>query len=151
MASQADLETELLIRGRLDARFPEDAFLGEETGATDFADGQGIWVVDPIDGTQPYVSGLPSWCVSIGFVRDGAILFGMVYAPVARRALRRRGRDSGDAERRAGRAASGAVDPRRDHRRSAIRRGSPPARVPADVRALHRARAACTTATARGR
>ncbi|MBP7001616.1 inositol monophosphatase [Amaricoccus sp.] len=81
MASQADLETELLIRSRLDARFPGDGFLGEETGATAFAPGQGVWVVDPIDGTQPYVSGLPSWCVSIGFVRDGAILFGMVYAP----------------------------------------------------------------------
>ena len=39
-------------------------------------------MVDPIDGTQPYVSGLPSWCVSIGFVRDGRILFGTVYAPL---------------------------------------------------------------------
>ncbi len=81
MVSQADLETELLIKRRLEERFPDDAFLGEETGATEFAEGQGVWVVDPIDGTQPYVSGLPSWCVSIGFVRDGAIHFGMVYAP----------------------------------------------------------------------
>jgi myo-inositol-1(or 4)-monophosphatase len=82
MASQADLETEVLIRARIEARFPGDGFLGEETGATAFGEGQGIWVVDPIDGTQPYVSGLSSWCVSIGFVRDGAILFGMVHAPV---------------------------------------------------------------------
>jgi myo-inositol-1(or 4)-monophosphatase len=81
LASQADLETELLIRGRIEARFPGDGFLGEETGATEFAAGQGIWVVDPIDGTQPYVSGLSSWCVSIGFVRDSSILFGAVYAP----------------------------------------------------------------------
>ena len=92
MASQADLETELLIKRHLKERFPDDAFLGEETGATDFADGQGIWVVDPIDGTQPYISGLPSWCVSIGFVRDGAILFGMVLCARARRDFRRRGR-----------------------------------------------------------
>lgn len=81
LASAADLSTELLIRSRLDARFPDDAFLGEETGSTDFAPGQGIWVVDPIDGTQPYVSGLASWCVSIAFVRDGAIRFGTVFAP----------------------------------------------------------------------
>lgn len=81
LASAADLGTELLIRGRLDERFPEDGFLGEETGATDFSPGQGVWVVDPIDGTQPFVSGLPSWCVSIGFVRDDTILFGAVYAP----------------------------------------------------------------------
>ena len=38
-------------------------------------------MVDPIDGTQPYVSGLSNWCVSLGFVRDGTIAFGMVYAP----------------------------------------------------------------------
>lgn len=81
LASEADLSTELMIRARLDERFPEDGFLGEETGSTDFAPGQGIWVVDPIDGTQPFVSGLPSWCVSIGFVRDDEILFGAVYAP----------------------------------------------------------------------
>lgn len=81
LASAADLSTELLIRRRLDERFPGDGFLGEETGATDFRPGQGIWVVDPIDGTQPFVSGLPSWCVSIGFVQDDAIRFGAVYAP----------------------------------------------------------------------
>ncbi|MBI1173611.1 inositol monophosphatase [bacterium] len=81
MASEADLNTELLIRGRLAEAFAEDAFLGEETGATAFASGQGIWVVDPIDGTQPFVSGLPSWCVSIAFVCNGVVQFGMVYAP----------------------------------------------------------------------
>lgn len=81
MASEADLNTELLIKNRLAAAFPQDAFLGEETGVTDFAPGQGIWVVDPIDGTQPFISGMSSWCVSIAFVRDGAVQFGMVYAP----------------------------------------------------------------------
>lgn len=82
MASEADLNTEVLIRDRLKASFPEDAFLGEETGISSFAPGQGIWVVDPIDGTQPFVSGLPSWCVSIAFVKDDVLQFGMVYAPV---------------------------------------------------------------------
>ena len=43
--------------------------------------GQGIWVVDPIDGTQPFILGMTSWCVSIGFMQDGVIQFGMVYAP----------------------------------------------------------------------
>lgn len=81
VVSEADLNTELLIRERLAAAFPQDAFLGEETGATAFAPGQGIWVVDPIDGTQPFVSGLSSWCVSIAFVCEGAVQFGMVYAP----------------------------------------------------------------------
>ncbi len=81
MASEADLNTELLIKSRLAASWPQDAFLGEETGITDFAEGQGIWVVDPIDGTQPFISGMSSWCVSIAFMMHGKLQFGMVYAP----------------------------------------------------------------------
>ncbi len=81
MVSEADLNTELLIRGRLAEQFPQDAFLGEETGLSTFETGQGIWVVDPIDGTQPFVSGMSSWCVSIAFVKEGGLRFGMVYAP----------------------------------------------------------------------
>lgn len=81
MASEADLETELHIRRRLETVFPGDAFLGEETGTSEIAPGQGVWVVDPIDGTQPFISGMSSWCVSIAFVRDGAVRFGLVYAP----------------------------------------------------------------------
>jgi myo-inositol-1(or 4)-monophosphatase len=81
MASEADLNTELLIRERLKSSFPQDAFLGEETGISAFAADQGIWVVDPIDGTQPFISGMSSWCVSIAFVRSNELQFGMVYAP----------------------------------------------------------------------
>ncbi len=81
MISEADLNTELLIKERLAAGFPEDAFFGEETGISTYAPGQGIWVVDPIDGTQPFISGLSSWCVSIAFVQDNELQFGMVYAP----------------------------------------------------------------------
>jgi myo-inositol-1(or 4)-monophosphatase len=81
LASEADLNTELLIRDRLAEAFPEDAFLGEETGRTNYTKDQRIWVVDPIDGTQPFICGLSSWCVSIAFVQGGELQFGMVYAP----------------------------------------------------------------------
>src|SRR3712207_2114489 len=67
LASEADINTELLIRKRLAEAFPQDAFLGEETEPTSHSEGQGIWVVDPIDGTQPFICGLSSWCVSIAF------------------------------------------------------------------------------------
>lgn len=81
LVSEADLNTELLIRDRIEKRFPDDAFLGEETGLSQFAGDQGIWVVDPIDGTQPFISGLSNWCVSIAFVKSGAVEFGVVFAP----------------------------------------------------------------------
>lgn len=96
LASEADLDVELMIRDRLQSRFPEDAFLGEETGrkaATGLS--SGIWVVDPIDGTQPFVNGMTSWCVSIAYVVDGVLEMGVVAAPARREMfVGRRGRTS---------------------------------------------------------
>jgi myo-inositol-1(or 4)-monophosphatase len=81
LVSEADVEVERLIRDRLAARFPGDAFLGEESGRADVQGAVGIWVVDPIDGTQPFVSDLTSWCVSIGYVHEGRVEMGFLAAP----------------------------------------------------------------------
>ncbi|WP_182084882.1 inositol monophosphatase [Aureimonas sp. ME7] len=81
VVSEADVEVEKLIRARLDEAFPQDAFFGEESGRSEFAPGQGIWVVDPIDGTQPFVNGMSGWCVSIAFVEGGRNRMGFVNAP----------------------------------------------------------------------
>jgi len=81
VVSEADLNVEILIRDRLKTRFPEDGFLGEETGRSELGNGAGIWVVDPIDGTQPFISGMSAWCVSIAFVLNGIVEMGFVYAP----------------------------------------------------------------------
>jgi myo-inositol-1(or 4)-monophosphatase len=83
MVSEADVAVEQLIKERLASTFPSDAFLGEETGHADFPGSTGIWVVDPIDGTQPFLSGLRSWCVSIAYVRGDEVLFGLVNNPSA--------------------------------------------------------------------
>lgn len=40
------------------------------------------WVVDPIDGTAPYLNGLPGWCVSIGLMDERGPLLGVIYVPV---------------------------------------------------------------------
>lgn len=69
IVSRADREVEALIRARVTEAFPQDGFLGEEFGATPGASGYS-WVVDPIDGTSPFLFGLPHWCVSIA-VHDG--------------------------------------------------------------------------------
>jgi len=81
--SQADYNVEVLIRGAIEKAFPEDAFFGEETGPTGIEGADGIWVVDPIDGTQPFLMGMTSWCVSIAFIRGEELLIGLVYAPAA--------------------------------------------------------------------
>jgi myo-inositol-1(or 4)-monophosphatase len=80
--SEADRETEQVIKDALTSRFPDDAFVGEETGADGVDPSRGTWVVDPIDGTQPFLLGLPTWCVSIAFVADGDIQVGVIYNPV---------------------------------------------------------------------
>jgi len=81
MLSEADLATEKLIRDKLAAAFPTDGFLGEESGSAAIDSTSGVWVVDPIDGTQPFISGLPNWCVSIAYVRDGRVEIGLVFDP----------------------------------------------------------------------
>ena len=78
--SEADREVEKMIRRRLDTLFPDDGFLGEESGNRNL-DAEGIWVVDPIDGTSCFLNGLSSWCVSIAFVVNNQIEIGLIYAP----------------------------------------------------------------------
>ena len=82
LVSEADRETEDVIKTRLTTLFPEDAFVGEETGADGVDGHRGAWVVDPIDGTQPFLLGLPTWCVSIAYVAEGDIQVGVIFNPV---------------------------------------------------------------------
>jgi myo-inositol-1(or 4)-monophosphatase len=82
MASEADLATENLIRAAVERSFPQNAFLGEETSDSFRVDpGKGTWIVDPIDGTQPFINGIPSWCIAIAYVEDHFIRIGVVYDP----------------------------------------------------------------------
>ena len=83
MVSEADIAVEELIKKRLLATYPDDSYLGEETGYVKGNDDSGIWVVDPIDGTQPFLSGLPNWCISIAYVQANEVLLGMVNNPAA--------------------------------------------------------------------
>lgn len=66
------------IRGRIAAAFPDDGFLGEETGAEVAPN---LWIVDPIDGTANFARGIPHFAVSIGFVERGRILIGGIANP----------------------------------------------------------------------
>ena len=82
--SEADPAVEKLTGDRLSALFPDDAFLGEETGSRGL-DGEapGVWLVDPIDGTSCFVVGLPVWCVSIAYLTGGEVEIGVIFDPNA--------------------------------------------------------------------
>jgi len=77
--TQADRAVETLIRAELAKTFPEDGILGEEDGMVE--GGDGMWVIDPIDGTTNYATGSDYWCVSIAWVHTGRIKIGVVFAP----------------------------------------------------------------------
>ena len=80
VVSIADREVEELIRSRTGEAFASDSFLGEEYGLTGGNSGY-TWVVDPIDGTSPFVHGMPNWCVSIAVLHRGEPVVGVIYVP----------------------------------------------------------------------
>lgn len=82
IVSRADREVEDLIRAAITTAFPDDAILGEEGGETPGTTGY-QWVIDPIDGTSPYLAGLPHWCVVIALVRDGRVVAGVTVHPLS--------------------------------------------------------------------
>ncbi len=76
-----DLASERLIKDLLHAQFPQDNFLGEETGFEAHGDG-GTWVIDPIDGTNNYIYGLPTYTVSIAYeIERHCPVVGVVFVP----------------------------------------------------------------------
>ena len=75
--TEADTEVEAFIRAQLRHNYPEDGFLGEESGGA-IAETP-VWVVDPIDGTSNYMRGLSNWGVSIALVHADDVLAGIIY------------------------------------------------------------------------
>ncbi len=81
VASQADREVEALIRQGIAAAFPDDGILGEEDGHASGSTGF-TWVIDPIDGTSPYLAGLPHWCVVIALMQGAETVAGVIHVPL---------------------------------------------------------------------
>lgn len=77
-ASAVDRAAEALARRLILESFPSDAVIGEEEGG---APASAFWVIDPLDGTANFLSGLPFWAVSIGYVVAGRPLLGAVALP----------------------------------------------------------------------
>jgi myo-inositol-1(or 4)-monophosphatase len=78
--SVADRETEETIVEELRLRFPDHGFLGEELHK-DFDPARPVWVIDPIDGTQNFLRGIPIFAVSIALVVDGEPEVGVIHLP----------------------------------------------------------------------
>jgi fructose-1,6-bisphosphatase/inositol monophosphatase family enzyme len=81
--TDADLAVQTYLIDELSKRYPDDGFVAEEqdVGRTQQT-ARRLWVLDPIDGTASYASGLPGWGVSVGLVEDGRAVAGWFYLPV---------------------------------------------------------------------
>lgn len=81
VVSRADREVEALVRDQITAAFPQDAIMGEEDAPKPGTSGF-TWVIDPIDGTMPFLSGLPHWCIAIAVVDRDQTVAAATFAPV---------------------------------------------------------------------
>lgn len=82
LVTAADKATESWLRGELARLRPDDAVLGEESGA-EAGTSAVRWVVDPIDGTVNFVLGLPQYAVSVAAEVNGRTVAGAVLNPAS--------------------------------------------------------------------
>ncbi|WP_152048081.1 histidinol-phosphatase [Aureimonas psammosilenae] len=77
--TEADREAERAIRAVIGETYPTHAILGEEHGAA--GEGALRWVIDPIDGTRAFISGIPVWGTLIGLTVEGRARIGIMSQP----------------------------------------------------------------------
>jgi histidinol phosphatase-like enzyme (inositol monophosphatase family) len=78
----ADRAAERAVREWIEARFPGDAVLGEEFGASGSSGGR-RWLIDPIDGTKSFVAGVPLWGSLIAVMEGDTVVAGAVNCAAA--------------------------------------------------------------------
>jgi len=77
----ADRGAEEMLRARIERRFPDHAILGEEFGLTGSPGASCRWILDPVDGTQSFVHGVPLFATLIGVEVDEVARVGVVFFP----------------------------------------------------------------------
>jgi len=78
--TRADRDVEASIRAELARRFPDHGVLGEEQGTLE-SDSPYRWVIDPIDGTRAFISGVPAWGILLGLTIHEACVVGVMHQP----------------------------------------------------------------------
>lgn len=78
--TEADKQAEIAVRDLIAARFPDHGLIGEEWDPK-LSDTPCQWIIDPIDGTRAFISGVPVWGTLIGFMVDGRAEAGLMDQP----------------------------------------------------------------------
>ncbi len=81
--TEADRRAESIIRDLLEKQFPDHGIIGEEYGAVR-SEARYQWIIDPIDGTRAFISGLPVWGTLVGLYENGKPIAGAMDQPFTR-------------------------------------------------------------------
>jgi inositol-phosphate phosphatase/L-galactose 1-phosphate phosphatase/histidinol-phosphatase len=79
----ADRAAEATMRRLIAERFPAHGIIGEEYGP-ERADADFVWVLDPIDGTKSFISGVPLFGTLIALAHHGDPILGIIDQPISR-------------------------------------------------------------------
>ncbi len=87
LLTEADLAVQRGIQDALAAHWPEVAFLGEEMSSGQqqtilTSSAQGLWCLDPLDGTANFAAGIPFFAVSLAYIESGEVRIGIIFDPV---------------------------------------------------------------------
>jgi myo-inositol-1(or 4)-monophosphatase len=81
LVTDTDRRSEAFLMGEIQRLFPDDSIIAEESGGISGQDCC-TWYIDPLDGTVNYAHGVPVFCVSIAYAKDGELRLGAVYEPL---------------------------------------------------------------------
>lgn len=81
LVTNADLESENIIKDIILSKYPDHGFKAEEGGGSD-NNSEYLWLVDPLDGTTNYAHGFPFFCVSIALLKNDILQSGCIYSPI---------------------------------------------------------------------
>ncbi|MFB6362287.1 MAG: inositol monophosphatase [Halobacteriales archaeon] len=83
LVTAADRDAQARVVEVLEEAYPNEPVIGEEDGIPSSVPADGAaWIVDPIDGSNNYVRGLPTWATSVAAVDDGEPIAAATYLPV---------------------------------------------------------------------
>lgn len=82
----ADRAIQDRLESELKKQWPAYGLLGEEMSAAEQAasllhPGEGLWIVDPLDGTSNFAAGIPFYSISVALMIEGKVVLGVVYDP----------------------------------------------------------------------
>ena len=80
--TEADLRTEEILYKELLKARPDFGFLTEENGVRNAEGCSERWIIDPIDGTNNFLHGIPHFSISIAAEREGQLIAGVIYEPI---------------------------------------------------------------------